>query len=405
MHKEFESNPPHDFHSWDPDKQAWFLDWDKEYHHRNEPWAPHVIATRFARFSPLLREQERFVEQTHDWDRKALGKNLAILEQTVPQFDRLATVTIADDQWDRKHDFLGPHFPLIKWCTVWQDVVDLKPSMHHNDFEAFSHTLFITILQALGQAGKVLPCLYGGLIEFPTFEIISRLAPEDLQAVKFTVRNLTSIYLKLDNDTRFEIESENEIGQSWLAEALSTAERLENFGVALSYCTFVQHDFLKPFWTNITTLDELELSHVRVTENLFLAFLLKNSENTLCFNLYSVDLQDAQGQEGGSGWASVLRPLAANIVIDFIRIMPKEENIAWKNVQKRFQEDTTCADLLGDGMRDPCGEEEEEKFQDLCRALSLIHDSIPPGHYSIYLVGGVFPEDSGSDGSGDDDSN
>ncbi|KAI4195024.1 MAG: hypothetical protein LQ350_007440 [Teloschistes chrysophthalmus] len=328
----------------------------------------------------------------HDESLAAAGKNLSAFEEAINLFYNLSELTIGDDLWFHSGQTSGPYYPAGKRCGVWQDLEDLNDPYFNLYLPTFIHTFLSTVLKTLGHSRRNLPSLYAGTILYPTFESFTRLGQEDSQAVNHIFSNLEAIAVVLDNDDCSVIQDKNVVGQTWLVDVLSAAEKLRYVDVTMSYYGEFQKDPLKLFWSTKTMLWHLSVTNMAIAEDPFPSFLHKNARTLKEITLNSVLLQDNHGELGGNGWGNLLKPFAGMIQIETTQLHADPWGSILPESLNLLLEDPTCAQLLGEGLVNGVWEYEEEKFEDLCRALCLIHDTIPID-YAMRLVGGFASAD------------
>ncbi|KAL8639428.1 MAG: hypothetical protein Q9228_003534 [Teloschistes exilis] len=88
---------------------------------------------------------------------------------------------------------------------------------------------------------------------------------------------LADHFVVLDNDWSPVIHNENVVGQTWLADVLSAAEKLHDIHVIA--CDYeIRKDIMKLFWSRQTMLWDLTFANMAITEDLFSSFLHKNAQ-------------------------------------------------------------------------------------------------------------------------------
>ncbi|KAI4248177.1 MAG: hypothetical protein LQ352_005996 [Teloschistes flavicans] len=370
-------------------EQAVITEMGEQIDEIKQPWPASEVVPRFQSYADHFRRQTPFVKEigTDDHFKAATGKCLSVFEEAIRQFYHLSEVTIGDDLWFAMSD---PSYPPGKRCNVWQDLEDLNDPFFNLGLPTFGQTFLISVLRSLGHSGRSLRSLYTGAILFPTFESFTRLGQEDMKAVDHVVGNLNTIDVVLDYEWDLEIQDENVVGQTWLANTLSAAGKLQYMSVVMVSYSEIPEDPLKLFWSKKSMLGKLRLANMAVTEDLFFSFLRQNAQTLKEIELERLHLQDGHGDLGGNGWGTLFKPFAGLIWIKSIRLLPALWTRGWTKSSKVLFEDPTCAQLLGEGLPTGVREYEEEKFNDLCRALSLVHDTIPT-RYTIHLVAGFAP--------------
>ncbi|KAI4096990.1 MAG: hypothetical protein L6R37_006878 [Teloschistes peruensis] len=367
------------------------------FNKRKEPWLASEVDARFNNYSDHFRCQARFFEElgADDHSGATAGKNLPVLEKAINSFYNLLNVMIGDDFWFQYFQYfqyfqssytLGhSYYRTGKRWNVWQDVEDLDDSIFDQGLPSFGRTFLSTVLKTLGHSRQNLLSLCAGTILFPTFESFTRLDQEDSQAVKHTFSNLDTIVVVLSSDGYSIIQDEK--GQTWLADVLCGAKKLRDVDVTMYNDSEIEEDALKLFWSRKTMLCRLRIANMAVTEDLFSSFLHRNAQTLQEIELDYVHLQETHRHLRGNGWGNLLKPFAGMIQIETIQLFPDPWTTGtWVESSDVLLEDPTCAQLLGEGLVGGVWEYEEKKFEDLCRALCLVHDTIPTD-YSIRFVG------------------
>ncbi|KAL9580425.1 MAG: hypothetical protein Q9212_004498 [Teloschistes hypoglaucus] len=372
--------------------------YSEELKKRKRPWLASEVEPRFKSYSDHFHRQARFVEELGDEDpsKAAGGKGFFLLQEAIKLFYNLSDVTIGDDRWFQNFQFCHNSGPSCcrtgKRWNVWQDLEDLEglnPPYFDRDLPSFGHAFLSTVLKTLGHLRKNLTALYVGAIQFPTFESFKRLGREEFQAVNHIFCNLEKIVIVLNNDwnSMTQDEDENEVGQKWLANLLFAADKLQDIDISLPDEYEIQQDMLKLFWSRKTSLWKLRVANMTITEDLFSSFLHRNAQTLQEIEFNDVHLQDTHGDLGGNGWGNLLKPFAGMVRIQSILLLPQPWFSGWDESSKALLEDPTCAQLMGEGLCDGVWEYEKEKFEDLCRALNLVHDTIPV-NYTVRLNAG-----------------
>ncbi|KAL9585903.1 MAG: hypothetical protein Q9203_004058 [Teloschistes exilis] len=209
------------------------------FNKRKQPWLASEVDARFNSYSDHFRCQARYFGElgVDDHSGATAGKTLPVLEEVINSVCNLSEVTIGDDHWfqyfQSSYTLGHSYYSTGKRWSVWEDLEDLNGPIFHRDLPSFGHTFLST--------------------------------------------QLADHFVVLDNDWSPVIHNENVVGQTWLADVLSAAEKLHDIHVIA--CDYeIRKDIMKLFWSRQTMLWDLTFANMAITEDLFSSFLHKNAQ-------------------------------------------------------------------------------------------------------------------------------
>ncbi|KAL8686992.1 MAG: hypothetical protein Q9218_006710 [Villophora microphyllina] len=136
---------------------------------------------------------------------------------------------------------------------------------------------------------------------------------EQSSSIKAMMAQLTCLRLELDFPQKEDHEFESKEGGERLVDVPIAASNLRDLSLVLPMDFVEDKDILRPFWSSQKSfLQKLETSNARLTEGLFMAFLLHPAPKLNKVSLDRVLLQDENDRSSEHGWGQLLRDLTTH---------------------------------------------------------------------------------------------